>query len=292
MQPIMPLFDRDVNTLFSAALRYAELGYAVFPVHRITGGQCSCGRECDSPGKHPMTEHGVRDATTDPKTIMKWFVNLKDGDPMGRANVGRAVYETEIVLDIDPRHGGFEALDKYSIAWPESAPLALTGSGGLHVSFSLPADVSVKGRPLKVDGKAIGVDVRARGNYVVAPPSNHLEGVYAWRTPLVPPAELPLCPDNILALIREKPSPRATGASGNGWADLLRGVPEGQRNDAAARLAGYLLAKGLPEEVATEIMLAWNLRNSPPESEWKIRETVRNIARAEGGLLEVVEWLW
>ena len=41
-----------MNTLKDAALKYAMLGYAVFP--------------CQPGGKKPITEHGLRDAYTDP----------------------------------------------------------------------------------------------------------------------------------------------------------------------------------------------------------------------------------
>ncbi len=47
------------------ALKYARRGWPVLPLESVSSsGECSCGdRECANPGKHPMTPHGVGDAT-------------------------------------------------------------------------------------------------------------------------------------------------------------------------------------------------------------------------------------
>src|SRR6516162_1082533 len=58
------------------ALFYDEqCGVPVFPVHGTTGRRCDCGNaQCESPGKHPRTAHGLKDATTDPEQIRKWWM--------------------------------------------------------------------------------------------------------------------------------------------------------------------------------------------------------------------------
>ena len=56
------------------AIHYASLGWGVFPAHTIKDGICSCRKaECTSPGKHPMTRNGLKDATTDRSKILKWW---------------------------------------------------------------------------------------------------------------------------------------------------------------------------------------------------------------------------
>ena len=48
-----------MGSLLEAALRYAELGYPVFP--------------CAPGTKRPLTENGFHDAVTDPDQIERWW---------------------------------------------------------------------------------------------------------------------------------------------------------------------------------------------------------------------------
>ena len=51
------------NAYESAALDYAERGLRVFPLHGIGPDGCTCGdATCTSPGKHPRTPNGFKDA--------------------------------------------------------------------------------------------------------------------------------------------------------------------------------------------------------------------------------------
>ena len=88
----------------SRALEYAPLGLHVVPMHTIEDGHCSCEAvsDCPRPGKHPITRHGVNDATTDHEQIDKWWTEHPD------ANIGIATGQASgiLVLDIDPRNGG------------------------------------------------------------------------------------------------------------------------------------------------------------------------------------------
>jgi len=63
------------NNFTTVALRYAKRGWAVFPCYGINNGVCTCeaNKDCNNPGKHPRTEHGFKDATTDVETIKKWW---------------------------------------------------------------------------------------------------------------------------------------------------------------------------------------------------------------------------
>ena len=90
----------------SRALEYAPLGLRVVPMHTIEDGHCSCEAvsDCPRPGKHPITRHGVNDATTDDEQIVKWWTEHPN------ANIGIAAGRASriLVLDIDPRNGGTE----------------------------------------------------------------------------------------------------------------------------------------------------------------------------------------
>src|SRR5215469_4668893 len=90
-----------------AALIYAQsFAFAVFPCHWIRWGLCSCGdTHCKSPGKHPLTEHGCKDATQVAAQIRAWWRRWPN------ANVAIATGSRSgiVVVDVDPRHGGDQA---------------------------------------------------------------------------------------------------------------------------------------------------------------------------------------
>ena len=119
------------------ALKYAARGFLVLPMHPVQEGRCRCfkGKACDRPAKHPMTPHGVNDATTDRNRINTWWTENPN------ANIGIATgSEAEIlVLDIDPRNKGKETLAR---PHKELGPLpdtvtALTGGGEFTENFAL-----------------------------------------------------------------------------------------------------------------------------------------------------------
>lgn len=164
-----PVADVTRVDLLRAALRLAERGYYVFPVHSIRAGSvCSCGSpQCGRAGKHPRTREGFKEATLDRTEITKWWLETPD------ANIGLVPWPSGlIILDIDPRNGGTESLldleQKYGTL-PDTARV-FTGGGGLHIYFTLPTGID------KVPSRVLrpGVELKAMGGYVLAPPSSHL----------------------------------------------------------------------------------------------------------------------
>ena len=157
------------------ALNYAEKGWHVLPLHTAVNGTCSCSkRDCGSPGKHPRTEHGLSDATTDPNIIKEWWTRWPD------ANIGVRTGQISgvVVLDIDPKNGGLESWSELQdIHGRVDALTCHTGGGGLHLYFQAP-ETELKSSAGEI---APGVDTRAEGGYVIAPPSLHISGNrYAW----------------------------------------------------------------------------------------------------------------
>src|SRR5919107_60753 len=155
----------------SAALGYARRGRPVLPCYEVgPNGHCSCrkGHQCEHPGKHPRwergyLEHGHRDATTDEHLILGWW------NKWPNANVGALVLPGEMVLDVDPKNGGFESL---RILEAEYGPIpvyviARSGSGGLHYYLKLPPSTEVK---TDTTGNKLGpgLDVKADG-YLLVP---------------------------------------------------------------------------------------------------------------------------
>lgn len=66
-------------SLLDSALQYADRGWPVFPLHHCHDGACSCQRRCQSPGKHPRTEHGFKNATINEQTIRGWWSRWPQG---------------------------------------------------------------------------------------------------------------------------------------------------------------------------------------------------------------------
>src|SRR5262249_54755874 len=64
------------NTL-PLVLGYAKRGWAIFPIYSVdANGKCTCGRDAcpeHDQGKHPMTAHGFKDASKNPRQIRDWF---------------------------------------------------------------------------------------------------------------------------------------------------------------------------------------------------------------------------
>jgi len=159
---------------------YLAAGFAVFPVHEmLADGRCSCLKpNCTSPGKHPRTQHGHKDASKELAPVAQWWQHFPN------ANIGIATGSISgvFVLDIDSKSGGLESLhdlEARSGNLPRT-PVVETGGGGRHYFFALPPDRVVKNSTSQVGA---GIDVRGDGGYVVAAPSNHASGgQYRWLT--------------------------------------------------------------------------------------------------------------
>ena len=105
------------------------------------------------------------------------------------ANVGIAtgVASGLLVLDIDPRNGGDVSLRATAKRIPgriQGVTGVRTGSGGTHLYFEWRTPTSSRAniRP--------GIDVKADGGYVVAPPSLHISGSryrFVSNSGLIPP---------------------------------------------------------------------------------------------------------
>lgn len=67
-----------------------------------------------------------------------------------------------------------------------------------------------------------------------------------------------------------------------GWQDeLLEGVDQGGRNNAATKLAGRCLAKGFSAEETFTYLRGWNQRNKPPLNDTELRGIVESISKTD-----------
>jgi Bifunctional DNA primase/polymerase, N-terminal len=228
-----------MSALLDAALAYAARGIPVYPVHwpRPTPGgaslACSCprGLECDRPAKHPLVRHGVKEATTDPTQLGRWWWRWP------QANLGLATGIVFDALDVDGP-AGLAALQQLaraaSLRLP--GPLVRTGGGGWHAWF---APTGLGNRPPRgLDH----VDWRGVGGCVLAPPSRHISGgTYRW---LRRPDRLPLpeVPAALRALL--DPDPPTTTRPARTVGPALPGHPYGRRVLAAELAALHRATPG------------------------------------------------
>ncbi len=239
------------------AVALLRRGWSVVPVHvPLENGSCSCGNDCSWPGKHPRVPWRPYTQELPTKAqVIEWF----DEEFYG-ANLGVITGQVSdlVVVDVDGTIEDFQAL-----GLPNTRAV-LTGGGGYHFYYRT-------GREPTPSGISVtsGIDIKADGGFVVAPPSIHLSGFnYAWldRRDLtkISPSDLPQ---------------RAQVSSPNGeWAgDLLGGVSEGERSATTARLAGRYAQIGLTADEATMLLVTWNTQNDPPLSDRELGATIRSV---------------
>ncbi len=182
------------QSMLTAALAYAERGWPVFPCHWIeVDAGCSCRQPtCKSPGKHPRTEHGLKDASSDRQQVERWW----RASPIANIGIVTGAQSGLVVLDVDPPEGDAQLARVVAHHGPIPATLtAKSGKSGRHYYFAHPGGAVPNGQDLlgeKASGAVGGLDARGDGGYIIAPPSRNEAGVYEWLTPNdVPPAELP-----------------------------------------------------------------------------------------------------
>lgn len=256
-----------------AALAYAQwFGWPVFPCCWITeAGACSCGlADCNSPGKHPLTRHGFKDATRDEVQIRAWWAESP------QANIGIPTGQASgfDVLDVDVRHGGEESLAELEAKHGKlpATVEAITGGGGRHLLFKHREGVSNKA------GFLPGLDVRGQGGYILVAPSNHYSGRrYAWELS-GRPGEVVLAerPQWLLELMQQ-----STNGKPKGPAPAIEGViPEGRRNDTLLSLAGTIRRRGIGEAAILAALREENTtRCQPPLPDEEVQRIAASVAR-------------
>lgn len=308
-----------------AALAYAGRGWRVFPLHWIReDGSCSCDHKnparCsrDEPkgwGKHPLTEHGFKDASADPQQVERWW------DRWPEANIGIATGAESglVVLDVDPPEG-FEQLSRIEQHHGAIPPTltARSGRGGRHYYLAHPGGRVSNREDLlqerRFGSASAGIDVRGDGGYILAPPSRNAAGAYVWaeleETPpaVIPPALLPVIVEARTPLRRKKSDdrqaeePRASestkGAHDTGR-DLAWALVHGGMRDPA-QIARYVDAvdahraahegarRQSPSDIEREVSSALAKLKGEPEPS---AESIREKLAAKWKTLGELAWL-
>lgn len=184
---------------------YLSRGWALLALYGVTAdGACTCrrGAECESAGKHPVGEDWRSRVLTDPTQTLAAL-----GGPGCNVGIATGAASGIWVLDIDPDHGGNEALEKLAEEHGELPPTyrVTTGSGGRHFYWRMPDRAELTNSRGRLPA---GIDVRGTGGQVVAPPSRSGRGGYRVDLDVMPePA-----PEWLLDLLRPVPGKALTGA--------------------------------------------------------------------------------
>jgi putative DNA primase/helicase len=212
--------------LASGAAWYASNGWKLLPCFGVTdGGRCTCNGQHAEPkdvGKHPMIGEWNSKATDDENVVKGWW----DRNPEN--NIG--VYcqgSGFIVIDIDPRSGGFESFEKFKELLSEELPItceALTGTythqgaivRGRHLYFKVEDGEQFVGN-LKAAGLP-GIDIKYNG-YVMIAPSRHGSGVnYDWVSGRAPwQTRMAPAPEFLLQALRKKGRGSSTSLGMGDW---------------------------------------------------------------------------
>lgn len=140
----------------TAALRYARLGYRVFP--------------CAPGAKRPLTVRGFLDATTDTAQIEAWWTRYP------HANIGLATAGL-LVVDVDGQGNPWPGDPEKASSLLAAGAISLTPRGGRHYLFRRPDG---KDWACTAGKLAPGVDTRTDGGYILVPPSRTEHGQYQW----------------------------------------------------------------------------------------------------------------
>jgi Protein of unknown function (DUF3631)/Bifunctional DNA primase/polymerase, N-terminal len=156
----------------SWALYYASRDWPLLPLHSVDVGCCTCGDlNCRSPGKHPRTQHGLKEASTHSWHVNQWWRWW----PTANVGIATGVASGLLVLETNPQNGGDASFAQLQSKLPDAFKELLevrTSDGGRQFFFACSDPISSRANILP------GIDVKGDADYVVVPPSLNVDGSY------------------------------------------------------------------------------------------------------------------
>ena len=272
---------QDAPALLAAALDYAAQGVSVFPLWPRS--------------KEPACKHGFKNATTNPATIRRYWLAQPDYNVAIATGIISGVW----ILDVDGAAGAAALSDLEAKYGPLPSTVTSVTSAGCHLWWRATGPI-----PSSVGRIRAGLDVRADGGYVAAPPSAHPDGpVYRWLNA----APLALAPDWLVELARTRPPPptpsisqraialrsiRLPGAYGKAALEYeiaeLANTPQGARNHALNRasfslhqlVAGGELDGAVVRQRLLDAATTNGLMADPDDGPRAVMRTIASGARA------------
>lgn len=250
----------DENKLLAAALSYAAAGWPVFP--------------CKPGSKEPATVHGFHDASTDPDVIWAWWQR----SPYANVAIATGAPAVDVLdVDVKPEGTGFPAFNRLQRAGllTGSRALVKTPSGGVHAYFT---------------GTEQGcgalrrhfLDFKARGGYVLAPPSEFGGRTYELADHR---SDSKLLDWATVRRLLDPPQPAGPVRTGGktsiiSLAKWLAEQPEGSRNNALFWSACRAVEAGCGDADLEELVTA---AISTGLDEHSTRRTIASAQRRIGG---------
>ncbi|MEI6280948.1 MAG: AAA family ATPase [bacterium] len=251
--------------ILEEALKYTNIGFSVIPLGKI---------KKISPTKkvidYPIKWKEFQTRLATPEEIRGWRCE----------NIGivTGLISGILVVDFDRYKETYDhELEKYLQL--SITPTSQTAGGGTQCFFKLPSSLEIK-NDVCIGHDKSGIDIRASGGMVVAPPSKTSYGEYTW---LISPFDEPLAeiPPRLLELLKEG----SKGIKIKKKLPELVGLKEGQgRNNAMASFVGKLLLTVSEENWDSEVwptVKEVNNTYKPPLDPYELRTVYESITKTE-----------
>ncbi|QBR47763.1 bifunctional DNA primase/polymerase [Leuconostoc kimchii] len=225
---------------------------------------------------------GHLDATNDINEL-KQLIEAHGDD----SNVGISIVDTGlVVLDID-RHGsknGFQALLDLGIKFNlDEEAVEITPNAGAHVFFKIPDGVDVNNL-----NHILATGLELLTNHVTVSPSSKIvdKEVAFYRHYGLKITEANTMPKWLIDLSTKdrkpnKPMNRAMYSVSQRWEMVLNGFAEGERNNQAVSVSGYLLRINVDPNAAFDILKLINSRSVTPLPDREIFTTFKSAYERE-----------
>lgn len=166
-----------------------------------------------------------------------------------------------------------------------------TGKKGYHIYFRVSGNLPKTSRVNHPDGRHL--DIQSQGAYVIAPGSIHPDTEREYRVI-----------SSTYAIIQQDINPLLDNLTKIGFTgvnealpsikDLLHGVPEGNRNNAAFKYAAFLIGNlNLPDDMVLAEIKRWatflQFTPKPGELESVVKSALRRVKRPEQKLEDVLD---
>lgn len=269
------------DSKFKWAAEYAALGWHIVVCHGANGRVCTCrlGKDCATPGKHPVLGAWQSKSTIDEDELADWY----DGEK--NRNIGVQLGEKSGIIDIEfDSDEGRKSAERYGLEKVYTP--TFTSKRSTHRIFKYDSRLPQQA-VVHLDGLEIRIGGGGNGAQSIMPPSSHASGAsYAWVEGMshseVEPAEIPR--ELMVAIANIAAEGGTSGSKKPAMSIVHTKAGEGDRHHSLVRMAAFQCIKMLnphdPEEQQIVLMQLHAINQTqcvPPKS----REEVDTIFNSQ-----------